>query len=177
MSQISTQSVEYFSICFVSFIWPKITIGSVKKEGMIYMRMLLQKNGAATKVQEGKIFQFPQYLFTWTGFGFPIHDEDKEEDEEDGEEVEEEEKQDEGKEEEELKEEKEEKYEEVEKKKKEEKERWKRKRMRRNRRHRKGKIYLLKTFTTRTFLLTFFVCHISASVSISIENQRYSNCH
>ena len=51
------------------------------------------------------------------------------------------------------------------------------KRRKRRRRYRKGKIYLLKTFTTRTFLLTFFVCHISASASISIENQRYSNCH
>ena len=52
----------------------------------------------------------------------------------------------------------------------------KRRKKRRKRRYRKGKIYLLKTFTTRTFLLTFFVCHISASASISIENQRYSNC-
>ena len=43
------------------------------------------------------------------------------------------------------------------------------KRRKRRRRYRKGKIYLLKTFTTRTFLLTFFVCHISASASISIE--------
>ena len=51
------------------------------------------------------------------------------------------------------------------------------KRRKRRRRYRKGKIYLLKTLTTRTFLLTFFVCHISASASISIENQRYSNCH
>ena len=51
------------------------------------------------------------------------------------------------------------------------------KRRKRRRRYRKGKIYLLKAFTTRTFLLTFFVCHISASTSISIENQRYSNCH
>ena len=47
----------------------------------------------------------------------------------------------------------------------------KRKRRKRRRRYRNGKIYLLKTFTTRTFLLTFFVCHISASASISIETK------
>ena len=45
------------------------------------------------------------------------------------------------------------------------------KRRKRRRRYRKGKIYLLKTLTTRTFLLTFFMCHISASACISIENQ------
>ena len=44
----------------------------------------------------------------------------------------------------------------------------KRKRMRRKRRrrHRKGAIYLLKTFTPRTFLLTFVVCYIRACASI-----------
>ena len=48
---------------------------------MIHLRMLLQENGAATKVQEGKIFHLPEEFFTWAGFGFPLHDDDKEEDE------------------------------------------------------------------------------------------------
>ena len=52
----------------------------------------------------------------------------------------------------------------------------KRRRMKSSRRHRKGKIFLSKIFTPRTFLLTFVVCHISACTSISIENQRNSDC-
>ena len=42
----------------------------------------------------------------------------------------------------------------------------KRRRRKSRRRHRKGKILLLKTFTPRTFLLTFVVCNISACASI-----------
>ena len=50
---------------------------------MIYRRMLLQENGAATKVQEDKILTWPNTFFTWAGINFPLHDEeDKEEKEE-----------------------------------------------------------------------------------------------
>ena len=67
---------------------------------MIHLRMLLQENGAATKVQEGKIFHLPEEFFTWAGFGFPLHDDDKEEDEkEEGEEEDEKEEEEEEKEE------------------------------------------------------------------------------
>ena len=52
----------------------------------------------------------------------------------------------------------------------------KRRRMKSSRRHRKGKIFLSKIFTPRTFLLTFVVCHISTCTSISIESQRNSDC-
>ena len=49
------------------------------------------------------------------------------------------------------------------------------------RRYRKGKIYLLKTFTPRTFLLTF-VHSVSTRLglccaSISIETQRNGHCY
>ena len=57
--------------------------------------MLLQENGAATKVQESKIFHLPKDLF-YIGFGFPLHDDVKEEDEkEEGEEEDEKEEEDE----------------------------------------------------------------------------------
>ena len=60
---------------------------------MIYLRMLLQGNGAATKVQIGKIFTCPKTFFTWAGIDFPLHDDNKQrEDEEEKEEEEEEEK-------------------------------------------------------------------------------------
>ena len=66
-------------------------------------------------------------------------------------------------------------------KKKRRKRRRKRAKMRRTRlrrkRNRKGKIYFVKTFAPRPFLLTFVVCYPSACTIISIKNQRNSQCH
>ena len=50
-------------------------------------------------------------------------------------------------------------------------------RRKRKRRHRKCKIFVIETLYTKNFLLKFAVCHISACASISIENQRNSDCH
>ena len=58
---------------------------------MVYLRMLLQENGAATKVQKGKIVHLPTDLFHMGSIDFPLHDYDKKEDEEEKEEEEDEE--------------------------------------------------------------------------------------
>ena len=63
----------------------------------------------ATKVHEGKILHYPKDLFALTGFGCPLHDDDKDEEDEKQEEEYKEEQEDEGSEEEEQKDEKEKK--------------------------------------------------------------------
>ena len=60
---------------------------------MIYLRMLLQEDGAATKVQEGNILTCPKTFFTLAGIIITLPDDDKKEGEEEGEKKEEEEEQ------------------------------------------------------------------------------------
>ena len=54
-------------------------------------RMLLQENGAGTKVQKGKNVHLAQYLFTLAVIDFLLHDDDKQTDDEEEEKEEDEE--------------------------------------------------------------------------------------
>ena len=58
----------------------------------MYLRILLQENEAAIKLQEGKIFNLHQDFLSWAGVDFPLHDDDKKEDKDEEEEEEEDEK-------------------------------------------------------------------------------------
>ena len=46
---------------------------------MIHLGMLLQENGAATKVQEDNIFTCLKTFSMWNDFVFTLHNDDKEE--------------------------------------------------------------------------------------------------
>ena len=75
--------VIYFFQCFVSFIWPKITIESGKKvrerssEDAVARKWRMQQ-----RYKKVRFFTCPKTFSTWTGFGFSLHDDDKKEEEE-----------------------------------------------------------------------------------------------
>ena len=125
---------------------------------------------------EVRFFTTTKTFFKRADFGIPLHDDD--EDEEEEEKVQEDEEEREGQERRRRSRRKRrsnrrrEKGKRRRKRRKRRGKRRKRTKMMKKRRHRKGKIYLLKTFTPRTFLLTFVVCHTSTCTIISIKKPK-----